>query len=205
MTLIYVTHRINIHNNKYPANVIISVLVKSHTSMILVINVLFLIDLPKEIVLQSADQQHIMCLFTTRQQSCGKEGNVFTGVSLSFCSGRSPYMWPLPMMPWTSLYSHRNPTLDNRPGNPLPSDIRPGSPCYWHLVANTGDLFKIIYLRTPRSEIWWYAFYLNTFLFFNHFSFIPYCFFPFHSNLDIIIGDFSYQLTSLWTLLKYSI
>ena len=54
-------------------------------------------------------------------------------------------------------------------GNPLPSTVldpldsgpSPGSPCWWHLVAITGDLFRLVYwalfYRSPPTgtNIWW--------------------------------------------------
>ena len=46
-----------------------------------------------------------------------REGNVFTGVCLSFHKGVST-VWQLPMMYWTSLYVSPWPLSDIRPGNP---------------------------------------------------------------------------------------
>ena len=69
----------------------------------------------------------------TKLQSC----NVFTGVCHSIQRGVGP-MWLLPMMYWdvgTSPTWHRTYPL----------------PCQWHLVVNTGDLFKLVHLRTHTS------------------------------------------------------
>ena len=90
------------------------------------------------------------------------EGNVFSCMCLS--SGLSPRanvpMWPLPMMPWTSLYrASSSQTSDLGPTCPQFLDIRPGNPsipslcCYWHLVAIIGDLFKHVRLRKPLPRV----------------------------------------------------
>ena len=90
------------------------------------------------------------------------EGNVFSCMCLS--SGLSPRanvsMWPLPMMPWTSLYgASSSQTSDLGPTCPQFLDIRPGNPsspslcCYWHLVAIIGDLFKHVRLRKSLPRV----------------------------------------------------
>ena len=35
-------------------------------------------------------------------------------------------------------------------------DPKPQSPCLWHLVVITGDLFWLVHLRIPMSNIWWW-------------------------------------------------
>ena len=106
-------------------------------------------------------------------------------------------MWPLPMM-FHCTDPTCPPPLDIRPGihpsgsaalpssrhqtwNPSvllwTSDLGP-TPYYWHLVANTRDLLKLVHVRTPPGgDIWWrslkhvrfvsgrYTFYWNAFLF----------------------------------------
>ena len=77
-----------------------------------------------------------------------------------------PLMWPLPMMHWTSLYRPPVPwqpwhksfppwTSDMGPSGPAlpPLDIWHGPP-WWHLVAITGDLFKVVHLRTFPHQYW---------------------------------------------------
>ena len=66
------------------------------------------------------------------------ERNVFSRAYLSFCHTGVP-MWQLPMISWTLLYS--------------PTPLLGIRPCYWHLVAIGGDLFKLVYLRTAPSDI----------------------------------------------------
>ena len=90
-----------------------------------------------------------------------REGNVFSCVSVIWSVHRSGVpMWPLPMMPWTSLYrASSSQTSDLGPSCPQYLDIRPGNPtspslcCYWHLVAITGDLFKHVHLRNPLPRM----------------------------------------------------
>ena len=57
----YVTYRINILKKKYPSNITILDSVKLHTSIILVINILFRTDLPTEIIILRRN-----IFFTTR-------------------------------------------------------------------------------------------------------------------------------------------
>ena len=66
-------------------------------------------------------------------------------------------MWPLPMMPHTSLYRAIGPApLEFRPGSPQPS-LRPGTPApsppaghqYWRPVQTCS-------LEDPRSSSWWW-------------------------------------------------
>ena len=45
-------------------------------------------------------------------------------------------IWSLPMMHWTSLYLYSP------------------SHCNWHLVVITGDLFKLVHLRTYPYQYW---------------------------------------------------
>ena len=92
---------------------------------------------------------------TVRKRSCGK---VFSLVSVIQCRGRVP-MGPLPM---THRDMGTNPTphisypiLHTLSPYPTPSHI----PCCWHLVAITGELFKLVHLRTcpPTGTdiLWW--------------------------------------------------
>ena len=77
-----------------------------------------------------------------------QEGNVFTGVLL-FCWGRGvPHV--------TIIHDVLGLTVQVRLSDldsltlpfPQTSDLYP---YYWHLVANTGDLFKLVHLRTPED------------------------------------------------------
>ena len=63
-------------------------------------------------------------------------------VCQSVCPGEGMglLMWPLPTMHWTSLYRHE--TWDHPPH-------------YYHLVAITDDLFKIVHSRTPTHRYWY--------------------------------------------------
>ena len=104
------------------------------------------------------------------------EGNVFNHVCQSVYLfkgvGRRVSMWPLPMMHWTSLYRASlvlalAPRTRIRYGTPWPCplghqtwDFFPAMPSsqYWHLVPITGDLFKIVHMRTPpptSTDICW--------------------------------------------------
>ena len=79
------------------------------------------------------------------------EGNVYTGVSLSFCSGGIP-MWPLFMVHSTSLYRALSPT-------PTP-DIRHGTPSPTQLVTSGGHHWRSVQtcsLEKPHTgtDIWW--------------------------------------------------
>ena len=106
----------------------------------------------------------VIRFITARQWSCGN-------VMFSKASVREVgiHVWPLPMMPGTSLYT---PLLDIRPGTPTfrhqpwdtPSMLlisggqnwRPVQTCSleeWHLVTNTGDLFKCVHLWTPIPRV----------------------------------------------------
>ena len=71
------------------------------------------------------------------------EGHIFTCVRLWFCSGGSPcdhYTWCI----WT--------------WKPPPIPDMGSNLCYWHLVVITGDLFKLVHLKTylPRTKIQWW-------------------------------------------------
>ena len=35
---------------------------------------------------------------------------------------------------------------------PNPLDIRPGTPCWWHLVVITGNSFKLLHFGTPQEQ-----------------------------------------------------
>ena len=107
------------------------------------------------------------------------EDNVVSCVCLSVIVSTVRPMWPLPMMHWTSPcrdpqpYPHptqpsghgtslyRNP-LSPGPGPALSrhgthcTETPDPSPHYWHLVATTGDLFKLVCLNTPTAaDNWW--------------------------------------------------
>ena len=64
------------------------------------------------------------------------EGNVFNRVRLSVHRGGGPHV--------TIIHKALNLTDPH----PYP-DIRHGT-CWWHLVAITGDLFKLVHFRTPH-------------------------------------------------------
>ena len=79
-----------------------------------------------------------------------REGNVFSCVCLSFCLST---MGPCVTITYDTLYLtvHPHPISDLGPHLVL-------SPCYWHLVANTVDLFKLVDLRIPpppSNICWW--------------------------------------------------
>ena len=86
-----------------------------------------------------------------------QEGNVFTGFHL-FTGKRIP-VWPLPTMPWTSLYRAPPPPPHITPWTPCPSsppDIRPGTPL---LLTSGGQHWKPVQTCSLedllRTDIWW--------------------------------------------------
>ena len=58
-------------------------------------------------------------------------------------------MWPLTMLHWTLLYSPHPQTSDHRTWDPTPHHK-------WLLVATTGDLFKLVNLRTHHPTHWYW-------------------------------------------------
>ena len=84
----------------------------------------------------------VLCVHLTvgndiyHQQTKLQEGNVFTGICL-FTWGE----WVTSNASWYRSHGRvsHNSTLDIRPGT---------YPYYWHLVAKTVDLFKLVYLMT---------------------------------------------------------
>ena len=111
------------------------------------------------------------------------EGNVFTAICLSVIlpRGRDPHLkiphgaWNLPHpfpfpvdtrhrtyrlpSPWISdIPGYLPPLLDTRHGTyPLSAGFQIWDlpPCYWHLVVITGNLFKLVHLRTyPTPQYW---------------------------------------------------
>ena len=91
-------------------------------------------------------------LFNTRQRSCRKV--MFSYASV--CPRGSPWdHYPLCIGP------HFTPPPPTQPQPPPPQtwDMDPPAPgpCRWHLVAITGDLFKLVHLRIPQtcSRLYW--------------------------------------------------
>ena len=128
-------------------------------------------------------------------------------------------MWPLPMMPWTSLYSPLAwpPSPDIWPWTPTPRHWTWDPTYHWHLWPTLETCSNLFISGPPQkchlvvvneahtvcqasgtypTGMLPFVFQSN-FKMFRHFSFIKYCFFPFHINLDIIIGDLVVFLISL--------
>ena len=86
--------------------------------------------------------KYFLDLVTARQRSWGKVMFSVLCVCQSVCPGEGMglLMRPLPTMHWTSLYRHE--TWDHPPH-------------YYHLVAITDDLFKIVHSRTPTHRYWY--------------------------------------------------
>ena len=112
---------------------------------------------------QSSDWHHRAMLYviTACQRSFGKV--MFSQVSV--CSQRGSHVT---VTLDALVLAVQAPIQTSDPGHDYP--------CYWHLVASIGDLFKLVHLRTPRSNIWYwplknewfasgrYAFYWNAFV-----------------------------------------
>ena len=92
------------------------------------------------------------CIFIARQRTYGK--GIFSVVCFcqSMCSKREGGpLWPWPKMHWASPFKDPFPCR-------APLVHGPSFPCLWHLVAKTGDLFKLVHLRArPSADIWWLA------------------------------------------------
>ena len=94
-----------------------------------------------------------MSIFTACQWWCGNV--IFSLISICLFTEGSPcddYPWwigpPAPVLA-PSIPGHQ--TWDPHPSSsPTPLDIRHWTPQPWHLGAITGDLFKLVHLRTIR-------------------------------------------------------
>ena len=96
-----------------------------------------------------SDNLFISDIITASQRSCGKVMFSVVCVCHSVCP-QGVHMWPLPLMPWTLTGT---PSLSPGPPGYQTSDplLSPSpAPQEWHLLANIGDLFKLVYLGTPR-------------------------------------------------------
>ena len=109
-----------------------------------------------------------MCFY--RSPTKLREDNVISCVFLSFCQGGGPHV----------TITHDALDLNVQPIPPPPEPQPCFFMCYWHLVAKTGYLFKLVHLRTSlyshlgwcwnlvAGYLWWdsgcYAPYWNAFL-----------------------------------------
>ena len=76
-----------------------------------------------------------------------RECSVFSLVYLPFCLFMDIISQPPSHSPSPASW-HITPMT---PSQPHPQTSNVGPSCYWHLVANTGDLFKFVHLRTPSG------------------------------------------------------
>ena len=100
------------------------------------------------ILTTSSDCSFSMKFVTVHKQSCGKV--MFSQLSVCHSVQGFP-MWPVPMMHWDMGNPPIPDTKYGTSSSPSPRIANMGptpSPCYWHLVVITGDLFKLAHLRT---------------------------------------------------------